>query len=965
MNKREKHHVLYRTACAVLAAGVICQTSIPTIFAASEQPDTPSTYASATYSLKDDFSKYGNPVTEYYNQEDQQMKTILWTQGITPPRMDGDNPQFERQVTEVNGTTFIEYISPYLPNQGWYDVNKSTNFEQNDANLCFAAAASNSLHWWMDRNTLNIDRYLERNKDDTHIQELAHLRSSFADQQHSGVYNIFRNQFAGKTEGYWSDLLLDQFLNGYYLTGGGTNDSDAARDKLLTNGPDKHGGFFFNAFRTDRLTDRRYYDMGFDAINRELKSLLMSGKLVMMVYDMGSISHIVTLWGAEYDANGNICAVYYTDSDDQANEGMHRYRLVNVNGRPAVTTSMDGNYKSPVTCLQILSPGAELWSNYFQDPKTTLDLVWSNTDLVYNGQVQAPTVTASNIALGDDVTLTVEGGAVNAGSYTATAVLSGPAADKYELPENHSYTYEIKKAAAPTITFPTAGGLQYGQKLSDSVLSGGSTEYGWFTWADSSIVPPVNNLGYSVTFTPSNATKQNYEVDGTSSAVVSVSVSKASPVVTVDAAVSREEDTNTIALTAAVSSVGFGALPTGTVSFTVKDASGTVVADNLTNITMVDGKATTTLTDVVPGIYTVTASYSGNQNYNTATSADLSVDALKQTQNSFQILPIDAKTYGDAAFTVATSGGSGSGAITFVSSDPSVISISGTTATIHKAGSATITATKAGDALYNEATASFPVAVSKREVKIIADSHLNVMQGDAMPELGYAVEGLVNGDQLTDVTLSVSIENTNVPGDYQIFAQGGHLTNAESYNITYVNGTLSIQAKELPPAPPTPSEPSEPVAPPTPNGGNSSETDQVPSNQNNAGTTPTAPVQPPVSSNTTSSESQSAAAETTESSVTQTAAGAEQDTVAPADANTNADEEQAPPVLPEEDATPESSSSHPVTSTAKTEKHRISTTQVVVITVISLLILLIIGVVVAYVVWKKKEDKRRTRTKTH
>jgi hypothetical protein len=48
---------------------------------------------------------------------------------------------------------------------------------------------------------------------------------------------------------------------------------------------------------------------------------------------------------------------------------------------------------------------------------------------------------------------------------------------------NYTITYQpgtltINKAAAPAITWPTANGLTYGQKLSESTLSGGSTEYG-------------------------------------------------------------------------------------------------------------------------------------------------------------------------------------------------------------------------------------------------------------------------------------------------------------------------------------------------------------------------------------------------------------------------------------------------------------------------------------------------------
>ena len=46
---------------------------------------------------------------------------------------------------------------------------------------------------------------------------------------------------------------------------------------------------------------------------------------------------------------------------------------------------------------------------------------------------------------------------------------------------NYTITYQpgtltINKAAAPAITWPAANGLTYGQKLSESTLSGGSTE---------------------------------------------------------------------------------------------------------------------------------------------------------------------------------------------------------------------------------------------------------------------------------------------------------------------------------------------------------------------------------------------------------------------------------------------------------------------------------------------------------
>ncbi len=65
--------------------------------------------------------------------------------------------------------------------------------------------------------------------------------------------------------------------------------------------------------------------------------------------------------------------------------------------------------------------------------------------------------------------------------------------------------------------------------------------------------------------------------------------------------------------------------------------------------------------------------------------------------------------------------------------------------------------------------------------------------------------------------MTVLSENTSVPGGYEIFIQGGSLTNAESYTVTYVNGTLSIQKKVICPEPTTVPEPtSTPVSTPEP-----------------------------------------------------------------------------------------------------------------------------------------------------
>ena len=113
-------------------------------------------------------------------------------------------------------------------------------------------------------------------------------------------------------------------------------------------------------------------------------------------------------------------------------------------------------------------------------------------------------------------------------------------------------------------------------------------------------------------------------------------------------------------------------------------------------------------------------------------------------------------------------------------------------AVITGAGTATITAIKAGDDRYNEASAGRTVTVAKKALTVRADS-ITVVRGDTMPPFTYKAPGLVNGDTFTaDPAMTAGVQDTDTLGKYDIVISGGTLRNSESYNITYVNGILNI-----------------------------------------------------------------------------------------------------------------------------------------------------------------------------
>lgn len=101
-----------------------------------------------------------------YTNEDGEIRTVIWAKGINAPVM-GAGGDFKKEVTQGGLDTYVIYKAPFSSGDGWYDVNKTRSGGNIDIdkNLCFAAAASNMLHWWFDQNSENVDNYIAKNGD--------------------------------------------------------------------------------------------------------------------------------------------------------------------------------------------------------------------------------------------------------------------------------------------------------------------------------------------------------------------------------------------------------------------------------------------------------------------------------------------------------------------------------------------------------------------------------------------------------------------------------------------------------------------------------------------------------------------------------------------------------------------------------------------------------------------------------
>lgn len=191
----------------------------------------------------------------------------------------------------------------------------------------------------------------------------------------------------------------------------------------------------------------------------------------------------------------------------------------------------------------------------------------------------------------------------------------------------------------------------------------------------------------------------------------------------------------------------------------------------------------------------ITAYSDGDDNYYAATPVQRELNVGKSGQEI--IFPeISAKTYGDEPFSLGATASNGL-AVTYSSSAPSVISISGSTATIRGAGSAVITATQSGNNNYESASEKITVTVEKAPLVATADNQSRVY-GDENPEFTITWNGFVNGDSAAEldevpaVTTKADI-NSNI-GTYDIVIAPFTDSN---YSLILRNGVLTIEKATL------------------------------------------------------------------------------------------------------------------------------------------------------------------------
>ena len=163
----------------------------------------------------------------------------------------------------------------------------------------------------------------------------------------------------------------------------------------------------------------------------------------------------------------------------------------------------------------------------------------ASVTLIVNQATPAVTwPTASNISYGQALTSSTLSGGSSNGTFTWTTPSTEPgigtAAQSVTFTPTDTTDYTtvigsasvtVAKATPSPITWPTATGITYGQTLTSSTLSGGtSTPAGTFSWTTSSTAPGAGTAAQSVTFTPTDTTDYTTVIGS-----ANVAVAKATP----------------------------------------------------------------------------------------------------------------------------------------------------------------------------------------------------------------------------------------------------------------------------------------------------------------------------------------------------------------------------------------------------------------------------------------------------
>jgi hypothetical protein len=220
--------------------------------------------------------------------------------------------------------------------------------------------------------------------------------------------------------------------------------------------------------------------------------------------------------------------------------------------------------------------------------------------------------------------------------------------------------------------------------------------------------------------------------------------------------------------------------------------TGFVYAENESVLTTPVDLTTTALTASTPGSYPIIVSGATASNYDLSFVAGTLTVLAKQNQ-TISYVNVPPITYGTPTYNLQVSSTNSSIPLVSTSSNPSVVTINGTTVQIVGVGTATIVVSQPGNDAYFPATDVLITIVVNKAPLLISVRDTFKIEGTTNPTFTLDYNGFVLGETTSVLSAQPMITTTatlnSAPGVYSVVAGSA---NADNYEITYRSGLLTI-----------------------------------------------------------------------------------------------------------------------------------------------------------------------------
>ncbi|EMB25660.1 IdeS/Mac family cysteine endopeptidase [Treponema denticola] len=303
--------------------------------------------------------------------------TIKWVDGI------GEPTQTEKKKIPVYGGEKKVYWDD--DKIFWWNETNETKWFNNrkvsllkipapegaDGNQCWAKTASNMLHWWFVQNEANISRYIQNKSPEDQAKYEHYYKKGLQTKQEkekSYIANAFRTK---AHNGQLGDYIISGLA--WYLYGHPSVTLPTIKEKdSAFEGP----ALFKDIFdKSENKTPIKVETVdGKDSFNKIISNALESKKAIG-INIWGSkgekdYAHAITLWGAAFDEEENILAIYVVDNNFEENR-IFPYGIWYKEGKPylfnyGVNNFVENRYVGQVTTLD---KGEAQWKEWLDKNK--------------------------------------------------------------------------------------------------------------------------------------------------------------------------------------------------------------------------------------------------------------------------------------------------------------------------------------------------------------------------------------------------------------------------------------------------------------------------------------------------------------------------------------------------------------------------------------------------------------------